>query len=72
MVRRSSEEIPDEEFAPEVPAVNTREVVSIRQTLDELGNARCPLCRGVLVARQGRTGPYFYCQCVRAPTRRAS
>jgi hypothetical protein len=25
--------------------------------------ARCPLCRDFLIARQGRTGPYFHCHC---------
>lgn len=35
----------------------------IGQTEDELGTPRCPTCRGVLVARQGRNGPYFHCLC---------
>jgi hypothetical protein len=26
--------------------------------------ARCPCCRTPLIARMGRDGPYFYCQCV--------
>ncbi len=30
---------------------------------DCLGIARCPLCRGPLVARMGRNGPEFQCQC---------
>ena len=72
MVRRSSEPPPDDDADKEGPVVTAREVVSIRQTLDELGSARCPLCRAVLVARQGRAGPYFFCQCVRKPTKLAS
>jgi hypothetical protein len=50
-------------------AGGAREVVSFRMTQEVLGNARCPICRAILVARQGRVGPYFYCRCVR---RRAS
>ena len=72
MVRRSSEPPPDDDADKEDPAVTAREVVSIRQTLDELASARCPLCRAVLVARQGRAGPYFFCQCVRKPEKLAS
>jgi len=56
----------------ERPIVTAREVIAIREALDDLASARCPLCRGVLVARQGRAGPYFFCQCVRQPTKRAS
>ncbi len=36
---------------------------AIRDTYDDLGTARCPLCRAPLVARQGRAGPYFHCLC---------
>ena len=25
--------------------------------------ARCPLCHGHLIARQGHTGPYWHCSC---------
>ena len=35
----------------------------IHRIEDELVTARCPLCRHVLVARQGRAGPYFFCGC---------
>ncbi len=28
-----------------------------------LSTARCPRCRGALVARLGRAGPYFHCLC---------
>ena len=52
--------------------VNARDVVGIRRTLDELGIARCPLCRAMLVARQGRAGPYFYCACLTTARKRAS
>lgn len=72
MVRRSCEPPPDDDADREGPVVTTREVVSIRQTLDELGSARCPLCWTVLVARQGRAGPYFFCHCMLKPTKLAS
>ena len=72
MVLHSSELPPDDDASEERPIVTAREVVSIRQTLDELASARCPLCRAVLVARQGRAGPYFYCQCVQKSSKRAS
>jgi hypothetical protein len=29
----------------------------------EVVTARCPLCRDFLIARQGRSGPYFHCHC---------
>jgi hypothetical protein len=72
MILQSSDAAHDDEADPVGPVLTTREVISIRQTLDELGAARCPLCRAVLVARQGRAGPYFFCQCVAKPARRAS
>jgi hypothetical protein len=59
-----------EEIAPEKP--NMRERVGVRQTLDELGTARCPLCRAALVARQSRRGPFFFCACMTKPRNRAS
>lgn len=36
-----------------------------RQTvhISQLDIARCPLCNGHLIARQGRTGPYWHCSC---------
>jgi ssDNA-binding Zn-finger/Zn-ribbon topoisomerase 1 len=63
---------PIEPETEERPPISAREIVSIRTTQEELGVARCPLCREVLVARQGRTGPYFHCRCERKPTKRAS
>lgn len=51
------------------PVVTRRDLVSIRETQETLGDARCPLCRAMLVARQGRRGPYFFCRC---PRRRAA
>lgn len=30
---------------------------------EDLGTARCPVCRHPLIARQGRAGPYFHCGC---------
>ena len=29
----------------------------------QLDVCRCPKCEAPMVARQGRTGPYFHCQC---------
>jgi len=49
--------------------VTRREILSIREALDEMGVARCPLCRVILVARMGRSGPRFYCRC---PKKRAA
>ena len=72
MIRHSSELPPDDDASEPEPVVTAREVISIRQTLDELASARCPLCRGVLVARQGRAGPYFFCLCKEKPSKRAS
>lgn len=55
----------------EVPPVTRREVAGVRRTLDALGAARCPLCKAMLVARQGRRGPVFFCRChVKAPAAR--
>jgi hypothetical protein len=37
-----------------------------RATLNQGGQfdvARCPLCRGPLITRVGRSGPYFHCLC---------
>ncbi len=68
---RVSEITPQDE-AVERPRFCKREVISIRETLDELGSARCPLCRAMLVARQGRKGPVFFCGCARTPRKRAS
>lgn len=70
MVRRL--EIAPEEARLERPLLTRREVISIRETLEELGVARCPLCQAALVARQGRKGPIFRCGCARLPKKRAS
>jgi hypothetical protein len=51
------------------PRLTARDIIGIRQTLEELGCARCPLCRAVLVARQGRRGPYFFCRCAPKPAK---
>lgn len=71
MVRRSAELVRNDDIV-ECPRTSGREVISIRQTLDELGSARCPLCRAMLVARQGRKGPVFFCRCGMTPRKRAS
>lgn len=34
-----------------------------QDTADCLGVARCPWCRGPLVARMGCAGPYWQCLC---------
>lgn len=64
MFRRNGEAIrhvDDETFEPMRP----RDKVSIRQAQEESAIARCPLCRAMLIARQGRAGPYFFCACVK-------
>ena len=35
----------------------------MQEGYDELGTARCPLCRAALVARMGPAGPGFQCRC---------
>lgn len=72
MICHSSELPSDDDVKEQRPKVTAREVISMREALDDLASARCPLCHGVLVARQGRAGPYFFCQCVRLPEKRAS
>jgi hypothetical protein len=59
MKQRELIRTPIEETAP----VARREIVGVRRTMDELGAARCPLCKAMLVARQGRRGPVFFCRC---------
>lgn len=34
---------------------------------DAVVTPRCPACRAWLIARIGRSGPYFQCQCPRRP-----
>jgi hypothetical protein len=34
-----------------------------RNAAEVLGVARCPCCHTELVARMGRSGPYFACRC---------
>ena len=36
-----------------------------RDGSDDLGEAKCPLCKAPLVARLGKKGPYFHCACRR-------
>jgi hypothetical protein len=61
MVRQAYEMVREE--GVEELHLDRRERTSIRQTLDALGVARCPLCRGMLVARMSRAGPRFFCAC---------
>ena len=63
MVRRATRAA--EEDAAEREARAGRETLRIRRTLEGLCDARCPLCRMVLVARLGRAGPGFFCRCPR-------
>ncbi len=49
--------------SPAPPSISRREIISIREALDDLAVARCPLCRMMLIARMGRRGPGFYCRC---------
>jgi hypothetical protein len=63
MVRRANLRI-DEASAKTVLAARSRDFVGTRKIQEELTSVRCPLCRGVLIARQGRAGPYFHCRCV--------
>lgn len=39
-----------------------RKLASASNT-SQLDIARCPLCNGHLLARQGRAGPYWHCSC---------
>jgi hypothetical protein len=73
MLTRPSDWSDEPDEAPPTPIAPTiRESCNVRQTLDELGTARCPLCRAALVARQSRRGPLFFCACLAKPTKRAS
>lgn len=55
-----------EPFALDDPA---RQECARRRADDELGTARCPLCRHPLIAHVSREGPAFACLCLRpAPT----
>jgi len=60
---------PAEPSAGERREIKGYETLRIRRSLEELCEARCPLCRMVLVARYGRAGPGFFCRC---PRRRAA
>ena len=72
MVRRSIDAArAAEEDAAKTEVVTGREVLRIRRTLEALGDARCPVCRAMLIARQGRAGPYFFCRCPRSQVKRA-
>ena len=62
MVRRAYESRSDKTTGAK-PKPSRRDIISIRETLDELSVARCPLCRAMLIARMGRGGPAFFCAC---------
>ena len=44
--------------------VYSRDFYARRDMFEELIIGRCPRCRGALVARVNRRGPYFYCLCL--------
>jgi hypothetical protein len=62
MVRRAFASKPDENGGTKSRR-SRRDILSIREVLDELSIARCPLCRGMLIARMSRGGPAFFCAC---------
>ncbi len=62
MVRKAYKMIRTNDGEKPRPA-NQRETVNIRAALEEMGVARCPLCRAMLIARMGRRGPGFFCRC---------
>jgi len=70
MVRRATRAA--EENAAERTEVTDREVIRIRRTLEELVDARCPVCRMVLVARLGRAARAFSAAARRASRWRLS
>lgn len=72
MVRRSAEPPPSNDKGNGRRRLSQRDLVHIRQLHDELGIARCPVCRVPLIARQGRHGPAFFCACVKKPRKKAS
>ena len=71
MARRAYQMIRAEK-RDEAPAASPREVVNIREALDEMGVARCPLCRMVLIARMRRGRPGFHCRCPKRPAQQAA
>ncbi len=70
MVRRSCQPARDADEANTEGRGVTARGVGVRKLQEELASARCPLCRAVLVVRQGRAGPYFFCRCVRRKVKR--
>lgn len=44
--------------------VYSRDFHARQDAFEELIIGRCPRCRGPLVARVNRGGPYFYCLCL--------
>jgi len=62
MAKRARETVV-ETAGPMMPKRSRQDILSIRQTLDELAIPRCPLCRAMLIARMRRGGPGFSCAC---------
>jgi len=60
---KRARECPPEAGGPTIGKRSRRDILSIRQSQDEIGVARCPLCQGVLIARMARAGPKFFCRC---------
>lgn len=49
--------------ASDIVADGVREAKQRRAAAEVAGEARCPCCRMLLVARMGRNGPWFPCRC---------
>ncbi len=56
--------LPELEAAPQPFAGDSLETLGRQETAELMDIARCPRCRGPLVARMSCRGPYFFCLCV--------
>ncbi len=61
MKSRTCTPSPASRFDKDGRVLTSGDIVSIREAAVDAASARCPLCRGMLIARQGRRGPYFHC-----------
>jgi len=52
-------------FFPKVCHNHGLDACSRRAAFETVDTARCPRCGGRLVARMGRSRPYFYCLCIK-------
>jgi hypothetical protein len=55
--------LPDAQARPFFPVERLRRTSATRTSGTQLDVCRCPKCNGPMVARQGKTGPYFHCRC---------